>query len=160
MFRPEKIAKQVAKIREDHILAEAPGEATRWMTLQEHQRMNFRVVPAQRSTITYTGLGYGRTFDDVIHPSHANVSKTVTIIEQLDLGVVGADAAIEVQYKTNGQSDREAQTIERHVLTGQAGESLDLSSCTGRRGFVRVIVRSLNAPVSVFAEIVKAPDMA
>lgn len=160
MFRPAELENLVVKVREDRILAEAPGDATRWMSLQEHQRMNFRVVPAQRAVITYTGLGHGRTFDDVIHPGHSNVTKSQTIIEQLDLATSGADAVVEVQYKSNGQPDRAAQTIERHVLTGQPGESLDLSSCTGRRGFVRVIVRSLNAPVGVTAEIVKAPDMA
>lgn len=160
MFRPLEIINHNGKMREDRILAEAAGDATKWMSLQEHHRMNFRVVPAQRAVITHTGLGYGRTFDDVIHPSTTNVNKTQTIIEQLDLSTTGADCVIEVQYKSNGQPDRAAQTIERHVLTGTAGESLDLSSCTGRRGFVRVICRSLNAPVAITAEIVKAPEVA
>jgi hypothetical protein len=159
MFRETRLANSIPLQKEDAILAEAAGEATKWMSLQEHQRMNFRVVPAQRATITYTGLGHGRTFDDVIHPDHHNITKTETIIQQLDLSAVGADAIVEVQYKSNGQRDEAAQTIERHVLTGTAGEFLDLSSCTGRRGFVRVIVRSLNAPVAVFAEIVRAPDV-
>lgn len=160
MYRTLKMANRTHKIREDQILAQAPNDATRWMRLQDHERMNFRVVPAQLATLNHTSVGYGQKFDDVLWPGKAGVNKTETIIEQADLTTTGADCVVEVQYKIAGQSDREAQTVERHVLTGTPGEFLDLSSCTGRVGFVRVLVRSLNAPVAVSAEIIHSPNMA
>jgi hypothetical protein len=160
MFRSQLQSGRVTRPREETILAQAAGDATVWMSLQDHERMNIRVVPAQLATVTYTSMPHGRNFDDVIIPGRTNVTKTKTIIEQLDLATNGADCVVEVQCKSKGQMDREAQTIERYVATGTPGESFDLTSGTGRNALVRVIVKSLNAPVSVTAEIIKAPEVA
>lgn len=156
MYRELRMVNATSKRREDVVLAEAAGEATHWMPIQEHQRVNYRVVPAQRATQTVAASGFGRTFDDYPNPSTINSTITIPYIEQLDLAVNGIDADIEVQYKSAGQLDAAAQTIERHTFVGTPGEFLDLTSVTGRRGFIRVIATRLVTPVALSLEVIKA----
>ena len=159
MYRDNRYNQRDVKRRSDYVLAENNNEATHWLSLEHHQRANFRVVPAQKSTKTHTGAAIGATFDDYPTLSSSPISVSEDYIEQLDLATNGADADVEVQFKEAGWPDEAALTIERHTMTGTVGDYRDLASDTPRSGFIRLIATRVGSPVSLSLEVVPAPEV-
>lgn len=159
MFRDPKIAANVAKPRRDTIIAEAVGDATRWLPIQPHQRAVITIAPGQRQTATVTHNGVGSSFDEAIYPGYGGGSTTYEYAESLDPTVNGIDADIVVESKFGGERDDEAAVMDIQQFVGTPGSYMNIASVTGRQGFIRMRCSRHVTDVKLDVQIINAPEV-
>lgn len=161
MFRPASLCDQGAQNRFDQILAEAADDATKWFSLQPHERLNVTIHPATRQTASVTPVTNG-SITAFSTPSTANQFATITteFIQGDDAQTVPVDADIILEKKIGGAFAPVAQVQSWALAGGVAPNNLSVTLGLLGRGFYRLRATTVNAPVMLQIEKLPAEETA